>query len=61
MMGWLIFVIPIVMLFALGGLIEWRRKKRNNYPHIPTNSNIRPGESQDFRMGAGDKDIGSGL
>ena len=61
MMGWLIFVIPIGMLFALGGLVEWRRKKRNNYPHIPTNSNIRPGESQDFRMGASDKDVGSGF
>ena len=58
MMGWLIFVIPIVMLFALGGLIEWRRKKRNNYPHIPTNSNIRPGESQNFDK---NNDIGSGF
>jgi len=60
-MGWLYFIVPIIMLVGLGGFIDWRRKKKNNYPHISTNPNIRPGESQDFQMGARDKDIGCGM
>ena len=49
------------MLVGLGGFIDWRKKKNNNYPHIPTNPDIRPGESQNFSMGDSNKDIGSGL
>jgi hypothetical protein len=59
--GWLYFIVPIIMLVGLGGFIEWRRKKNNNYSHIPTNPDIRPGESQNFSMGDRDKDIGSGM
>lgn len=46
-----IFVIPITSLLALGGFIEWKRKRRNDLTHKVSNPHTRPGESTNFKMG----------
>jgi len=46
-----IFGIPIIILVALGLLVEWKRKKRNDYPLKATNPNAKPGDSTNYRMG----------
>ncbi|GIN86378.1 hypothetical protein J6TS2_27640 [Heyndrickxia sporothermodurans] len=49
-MLWFISIIVLgIVAFAL--LIEWRRKKNNNDPHITTNPNAKPGESSNYMMG----------
>ncbi len=48
-MWWFFILIAGVLLFAL--VIDWRRKKRNNHPHIPTNPNAKPGDSSNYTMG----------
>lgn len=51
-MVWVIVGTTVVFLFGIGGFIDWRRKKINNYPHISTSSDTRPGESQNYTMGS---------
>lgn len=46
-----IFSIPVGLLLAFGVLIEWKRKRRNDYSHRGTNSHTRPGESSNYKMG----------
>ncbi|MGE6256821.1 hypothetical protein ACQKCU_02750 [Heyndrickxia sporothermodurans] len=49
-MLWFISIIVLgIVAFAL--LIECRRKKNNNDPHITTNPNAKPGESSNYMMG----------
>lgn len=49
-MLWFISIIVLgIVAFSL--LIEWRRKKNNNDPHITTNPNAKPGESSNYMMG----------
>lgn len=49
-MNW-IFVVPITVIVAFGVLIEWRKKKRNDYHHIGSSPHTRPGESTNYKMG----------
>ncbi|HDB5314933.1 MULTISPECIES: hypothetical protein [Bacillus] len=48
-MWWFVILIVGVLLFAL--FIDWRRKKNNNNPYIPTNPNSKPGDSSNYMMG----------
>jgi hypothetical protein len=49
MMWFIITFVLIILAFAL--YIDWRRKKNNNNPHIPTNPNAKPGDSSNYMMG----------
>ena len=46
-----IFVVPITVIVAFGVLIEWRKKRRNDYPHKASSPHTRPGESSNYKMG----------
>lgn len=46
-----IFFIPLTILLAFGTLIEWKRKRRNDYSHRSSNPHTRPGESANYKMG----------
>jgi len=49
-MGWIVFI-PIMILLGLGLLVDWKRKKRNDYPLKSTNPNAKPGDSTNYKMG----------
>lgn len=55
---WFIILIPVLSLLALGALIDRKRKKNNNYPHIATNPNVKPGDTTNFRMGGDGNNTG---
>lgn len=57
MIGILIIFVLLILGFAL--LIDWRRKKNNNNPHLTTNPNAKPGDSSNYIMGD-NKYIGGG-
>lgn len=46
-----IFFIPITFLLSFGLLIEWKRKRRNDYALKGSNPHTRPGESTNYKMG----------
>ncbi|WP_186306576.1 hypothetical protein [Siminovitchia fortis] len=52
-----ILLIFILMIIIWALFIDWRRKKHNNNPHIPTNPNAKPGDSSNHIMGD-NKDTG---
>lgn len=52
-----ILLIFVLIIFAFALFIDWRRKKNNNNPHIPTNPNTKPGDSSNYMMGD-NKDTG---
>ncbi|WP_192894720.1 hypothetical protein [Neobacillus notoginsengisoli] len=37
--------------FGFSLFIDWRRKKNNNNPLIPTDPNAKPGDSSNYMMG----------
>ncbi len=47
----LIFFGLVVLTLGLAFFIDWRRKKNNNNPQIPTNPNAKPGDSSNYMMG----------
>jgi hypothetical protein len=49
----------ILGILAVALLIDFKRKKNNNNPHIPTNPNAKLGESSNYMMGD-NKYIGGG-
>lgn len=58
MMFWFIIFSIVFIFLALGALIDWKRKKHNNYPHRGTNLNNKPGESENYRMGNNENHTG---
>jgi len=57
-MIWLIIFPVIFIFFALGALVDWKRKRRNNYPHAGANLNNKPGESENYKMGDNENHTG---
>lgn len=55
MVGFLFILILLILVFAF--FIDWRRKRNNNNPHIPTNPNAKPSDSSNYMMGD-NKDTG---
>jgi hypothetical protein len=53
------FLVLIFGILAFSALIDWRRKKNNNNPHIPTDPNAKPGDSSNYTMGD-NRDTGGG-
>ena len=49
-MIWIIFI-PITILVALGVLVDWKRKNRNDESHVVTDPNAKPGDSTNYKMG----------
>lgn len=58
-MAWF-FLVVILVIFALALFIDFRRKKNNNHPPIPTNPHAKPGDSSNYLMGD-NKHIGGGV
>lgn len=56
MILWVLFIL-VLMIFAFALFIDFRRKKNNNNPHIPTHPNAKPGDSSNYMMGD-NKDTG---
>ncbi len=50
-MIWYVIFILIFLVLALAALVDWKRRKNNNYPHISTNPNTKPGDSKNHTMG----------
>jgi uncharacterized BrkB/YihY/UPF0761 family membrane protein len=57
-MAWF-FIVFIIVIFGVALYIEFRNKRNNNNPHIPTNPNAKPGDSTNYLMGD-NKYIGGG-
>jgi hypothetical protein len=53
------FLVLIFGILAFSALIDWRRKKNNNNPHMPTDPNAKPGDSSNYTMGD-NRDAGGG-
>ncbi len=45
------FIIFILGILGFTLIIDLRRKKINNNPHIPTNPNSKPRDSSNYMMG----------
>ncbi|RDU38645.1 hypothetical protein DRW41_03530 [Neobacillus piezotolerans] len=45
------FIILILGILGFALIIDLKRKKNNNNPHIPTNPNAKPGDSSNYIMG----------
>ncbi|WP_409275982.1 hypothetical protein V1499_10285 [Neobacillus sp. SCS-31] len=50
-MIWWFFSFIILGMLGFALLIDIRRKKNNNNPHIPTDPNAKPGDSSNYLMG----------
>ncbi|MBE3102631.1 MAG: hypothetical protein IMZ40_00120 [Bacilli bacterium] len=48
-------------ILAMAALVDRKRKKNNNYPHIPTNPNVKPGDSENYKMGDHNHHINGGF
>lgn len=55
---WFIIFVTVFPLLALGALIDWKRKKNNNNPHISTNPNVKPGDTTNYRVGGNENNTG---
>jgi hypothetical protein len=50
-MIWWFFSGTILGILAVAFLIDFKRNRNNNNPHIPTNPNAKPGDSSNYMMG----------
>jgi hypothetical protein len=55
------FIILILFILGLALLIDWKRKKTNNNPHITILPATKPGESSNYMMVDSPKDSGGGF
>lgn len=55
-----IFLIGILIVFALAFFIDRKRKKNHNAPHIPVDPDNKPGEDSNYKMGDDDYFSGGG-
>jgi len=47
----MVFLILFLGIFGFALIIDIRRKKNNNNPHIPTNPNAKPRDNSNYLMG----------
>jgi hypothetical protein len=54
-------MVLILFILGLALLIDWKRKKTNNNPHMTIHPATKPGESSNYIMGDSHKDSGGGF